>query len=39
MNQKSIRMVAGDGFSKLLERPFCGRMRRHIEMQNAPEVI
>src|SRR5664280_896960 len=40
MDQELVRMVAGNGFSELLQRPLCGRMRGHVVMQNttAPDL-
>src|SRR5450759_4340058 len=34
MDQELVRMVAGNGFSQLLQFPLCGRMCSHVVMQN-----
>jgi hypothetical protein len=34
MDQELVRMVAWNGFSELLQRPLCGRMRGHVAMEN-----
>jgi hypothetical protein len=36
VDDKSIRMIAGERLTELLQRPFCGPMRRHVEMENLP---
>ena len=34
MDQELVRMVAWNGFSELLQRPLCGRMRGHVVVEN-----
>ena len=34
MGQELVRMVAGNGFSQLLQRPLCGGMPGHVVMEN-----
>ncbi len=33
MEQKPVAVVSRNGFTQLLQRPVCGRMRGHIHVQ------
>ena len=39
MDEKTVAMVRGDGFSQLLECPSCGGAGRYIAVNNPPSVV
>jgi hypothetical protein len=39
MDEKTINVVRGNGFTQLLQRPVCRRMRSHIHVQDTTRRV